>query len=631
MRDDLHDARERFRECTDAWSKVRDEALADLKFSRLGDQWPEDILKSRNRENRPCLTINKLPAFIRQVVNDARQNKPTIRVRPVDDVADVRTAEIINGLIRHIEATSDADVAYDTAIESAVSAGMGFFRVDIDYAHDDTFETDIFIRRINNPFTVYFDPRTEAADSSDWRFAFLVEKMARRDFERTYPGAHAGEFTDDDKDDPWYTEDTVRLAEYWDRYEAAREVALLTTGDVVDVKIFEKRRDSYLAAGVEVKTTRTIKSWKVKHTLMTGAEKLEETEWAGAYIPIIPVFGEEVNVEGKRYFRSLIRDAKDAQIMYNYWRTSATELVAMAPKAPWVGEEGAFVDPDKWAAANMETFAYLEYKAGTLKPERQAFDASPVGSMQQALSASDDMKAVIGIYDASLGQRSNETSGRAIMARQREGDTNTYHFIDNLTRAIRHAGRVTLDLIPHVYNQARIIRVLGEDGEGQPVSLMQETQQPDGTLLEAYDLTGGKYDLIVTAGPSFTSRREEAAQQMMEMGRAVPAFFEVAGDLLAKNLDWPGADELAERLKAINPLAGGQQEGPDPEIAAVEAKTKAEIAASQAKAKNDIMIAQEKAMADAKTKREVALYEAETERIVAQGVVMQQSVGSPVI
>jgi hypothetical protein len=330
---------------------------------------------------------------------------------------------------------------------------------------------------------------------------------------------------------------------------------------------------------------------------MSGAEVLDTVEWAGKYIPIIPVYGEEINVEGKRHLRSMVRDAKDPQRMFNYWRTAATELVALAPKAPWVGKAGTFKDP-KWATANSQSHPFIEY-AGAEMPKRQPFAGVPAGALQEALNASDDMKAIMGLFDASLGAKSNETSGRAILARQREGDVSSFHFVDNLSRSIRHAGRVIIDLIPHVYSTARMVRILGADGEPQSVPVNQPVivppQQPgqpvqppqavpqgtpvgaDGmpidpqlaSLAKVFDLTVGKYDVTVEMGPSFNTQREEAASQMMELLRVYPQAAPVIGDILAENLDWPGADEIAERLKALlqhtlGAQAQGQAQGGKP-------------------------------------------------------------------
>lgn len=575
--DVLKDAKEAFTLASDYEDDNRKLALGDLNFSRLGKQWDEKVLEQRRLQGRPALTINKLPAYIRQVVNDARLNKPSIKVRPVDGGADVDTAHIISGLIRNIEQTSSADIAYDTAADFAVTMGFGYFRIDVEYADDDTFKQDIRIDRVANPFNVYGDPYSDAADSSDWNSSFLVKALSKDRFERKYKGAekvdwgqegYGGQLGHD-----WFDGEQVTVAEYWTREEENRTLLLLSDGTPIRPEIYERERAfTFDPLGISVAQQRMVKSHKITHRLMTGAEVLETTAWPGRYIPLIPVYGEELNVEGKRYFRSLIRDATDAQRMFNYWRTATTELVALAPKAPYIGPERAFVGQDarKWGTANTETHAFLAY-AGDKAPQRQPFAGVPAGALQEALNASDDMKAIIGLYDASLGARSNEVSGRAIMARQREGDVSTFHFQDNLSRAIRHGGRVVLDLIPHVYTGERIIRTLGQDGTVEDAQLGQRqpatSEDAQKGIRGVFDLTVGKYDLTVESGPSFTTQRQEASEQMMELLRVFPQAAPVIGDLLVKNLDWPGADEIAERLKALLPAALQGGEGEDPRLA----------------------------------------------------------------
>ncbi len=579
----LADAREVFQQCEEREDENRREALDDIKFARIAEQWHEKDRKQREEDGRPCLTINRMPAFIRQVVNDARQNSPSITVHPVDSNADVKTAEIYSGLIRDIERQSDADTAYDTAIEFAVTGGFGYFRINTEYASDDTFEQDIRIRRIANPFSVYGDPFSDAADSSDWNVAFVMDKLKKKDFEKRFPDA---EMTDWDSDfkkdwgDCWYDGDMVGVAEYWTREQTKRQIVALSSGEIVDLKEYETNKALFDAAQTTViGSPRSVLSHKVTQRLMTGAEVLETTEWAGRYIPIVPVYGDEVNVEGKRYLRSLIRDAKDPQRMFNYWRTASTELVALAPKAPFIGPKGSFkTDAAKWGTANRSSHAYIEYDPvpNGQPPQRQPFPGVPAGAIQEALNAADDMKAIMGMYDASLGAASNETSGRAILMRQREGDVSTFHFIDNLSRAIRHGGRILIDLIPKVYSTPRIVRTLGMDGKSQSVpinqpavqvrnptgdgqsfvplsSLPQDVQQKAESLAKVFDLTAGKYDLAVEAGPSFTTQREEAANQMMELIRIYPQAAPVIGDLVVENLDWLGAAEIAKRLKAMLP------------------------------------------------------------------------------
>lgn len=592
--DILKDGLEAFKQAEETEAQNREEFLEDTRFAKLGEQWPETIKQQRETEGRPCLTINKMNAIIRQVVNDSRQNRPAIKVHPADSKADPETAEVISGMIRNIEQSSDADVAYDTGIENAVAGGFGYWRVNLDYAmgslsEDDirnagaaAFEKDICIRRIANPLSVFGDPYSQQADSSDWNQTHVVELLTKDQFKKKYPGAAETDWDSKqwiEASAPWKNGDTVQIAEFWRREQVTKkayavQMGIDESGNGDIVVLFEdelkKQIDLIREAGGEIiGDARDVKCYKVRQHIMSGVEVLESNDWAGSYIPIIPVYGDEVNVEGKRYFRSLIRDAKDAARMFNYWRTTATELVALAPRAPFIGEEGTFDVDARWNTANTASHAYLTYKKGGQMPQRQPFAGIPAGMLQEALNASDDIKSITGIYDASLGAKSNETSGRAIMARQREGDVSTFHFIDNLSRSIRHTGRVIIDLIPKVYANERMQRILGEDGTPDTIKINGEQQQMEGNdeakeALRIHDVRVGRYDVTVTSGPSFTSRREEARMEMMELIRSYPDAAPLIGDLLAKNLDWPGADEIAERLKKMLPPQLRDEEGEIP-------------------------------------------------------------------
>lgn len=581
----LIEARKAFARARDKEAKNRENWLADVRFARLGEQWPEAIKQQRDRENRPCLTLNRLPAFIRQVTNDARQNTPSIKFHPVGDGADQETARVLDGVARNIEYTSDADVAYDNALENAVTGGFGYFRVTTDYASDDAFDQDIRIEAIRNPLTVFGDPMSMAADSSDWNVAFITEMLDKEEFKRKWPKADVVDWQSDSHDrQDWFTDDEVRIAEYWKREEVPATLVKLSNGMVMleDDYLDPEKFDFLEVSGVKLVDERPTRTMKVTQYLISGCDVLETNEWAGKYIPIIPVYGDEVVVDGERHLLSLVRFAKDPQMMFNFWRTASTELVALAPKAPYVGAVGQFVtDAHKWNTANSATHSHIEYDAvevgGQLAPppQRQGFAGPPAGALQEALNASDDMKSIMGLYDASLGAKSNETSGRAILARQREGDVSTFNFTDNLSRAIRHAGRVLCDLIPKVYTGPRMMRIIHEDGTNQTVGIngamppqpTQDEQRDMKAVLRTFDITNGKYDVTCETGPSYTTRREEAANQMIEFIRANPAAAPLIGDLLAKNLDWPGADEIADRLKKMLPP---QLQGQDPQAMAAQ-------------------------------------------------------------
>lgn len=614
----LDEAQDAYKECEEAWSEQSLREIDDRKFSRLGGehQWPEGVIRQRKIDGRPCHTTNFLDAFVKQVVNNCRQNKPAIKVHPVDDVADPETAEVFSGLIRNIEAVSKADVAYDRAVECAVDGGRGYFRINTEYATDDTFDQDIIIKSISNPDSVKMDPYTTEADSSDWNVCFVLDSMPEKAFKRKYKGAVEASFASDDYsrlEAPWYQANMVGVAEWWARENIERQIIACALGEippelranldaeklkadtgldlaiaedevhVIDLKVYEANKELFEALGAEIiGRPRTVPSYKVTQRIISGVEVLETIEWAGKYIPIIPVFGDEVNIEGKRHFQSLITHAKDPQRRFNYWDNAATEMVALQPKVPFIGEEEAFngVDSEKWAVANQQSFSFLSHPKGTQAPMRAPPAMMPAAEVQMSIRAHDDIKATTGIYDASLGARSNETSGRAILARQNQGNTGTFHFSDNQARAIAHGGRVAIDLIPHVYSAARVVRTLGPDNKPRNVPLKRPTpvmgpdgqpkqeQGPDGQMVaiqRIYDLSVGKYDLTVSSGPSYNSRREEAASQMIELIRAYPQAAPLIGDLLAKNLDWPGADEIAERLKAMLPA---QVRGENPDLVA---------------------------------------------------------------
>lgn len=562
----LKDAREAFKLAAESENDNRITYKEDVEFAMLGEQWPDQIRKDRELDGRPCLTINKLPPFIRQVVNEARQNKPGITVHPVDSGSDPETADVFNGLIRNIEQSSDAEVAYDTALECAAAGGFGYFRINTAYTSDDTFDQDIVIERIANPLNVYGDPYSTAADSSDWDNAFVTDTLTRDQFEIKHKGAQAANWDDyQDCGEPWLDGDNVTVAEWWTREEVARQIVALSDGQVMSLEDYEANRDLFDALGVTViGQPRDVRSHKVTQRIMSGAEILETIEWAGKFIPIVPVYGTEVWFEGKRYLRSMIHGAKDAQRMFNYWRTTATETVALAPKAPFIGPKGSFeTDAARWATANSQSHAYLEYDDKGTPPMRQPFAGIPAGALQEALNASDDMKAIVGLYDPSLGARSNETSGKAILARQQEGDVSTFHYIDNLSRAIRHAGRIIIDLIPKVYSVPRVLRVIGPQGETKMVNVApKDQQQPQvdpqtGEALRIYDITAGKYDLTVKSGPSFASQREAFVAAAVDLSRAVPQLAPVLAKPILQSFDMPNGDDLMEEMEAAK--------GPPPE------------------------------------------------------------------
>ncbi len=419
----LASARKRLRRCVESDSDQRARAIEDLRFA-AGDQWPTRIRRQRELERRPCLTLNKTGQYIRSVVNDAKQNPPAVKVRPVGDGADEDVAEVFNGLIRAIEMKSNAQDAYLWAMDRAVRCGVGYWRIITRYVGDDSFDQEIVIKRVRNPLTVYLDPDAEDPAGSDAKFGFITVWMDRDEFKEKYGEDSVSEIDGLGAGDRqhWTDGERLRIAEYYAIETQDRELLLLQDGTTV-------WKDQADVPPEAVVRSRKVKAKRCIWRKITATRVLEETEWPSSYVPIIRVVGDEDDIEGEVTYKGLIRDLIDSQRMYNYWITSATEMIALAPKAPFIGAEGQFEGHEKeWAAANQVSYAYLEYRPVTLgnalapPPQRQPFSGPPTGILNMAAIATDDMKAITGVYDAGLGATSNEKSGRAILARQRQSE-----------------------------------------------------------------------------------------------------------------------------------------------------------------------------------------------------------------
>ena len=587
--------RKRLTMAISAFSESREDELDDLRFYAGSPdncwQWPADVLATRGAVQgqtinaRPTLTINKLPQHVRQVTNDQRQNRPSGKVIPADDNADPEVAEIYNGMVRHIEYISDADVAYDTACENQVSYGEGYIRILTEYCDDDTFDQDIKIARIRNSFSVYMDPTIQDPCGADAKWCFVTEDLQRAEYERMFPNASPisslqSQSVGDQSISVWINQDTVRIAEYY-YIEYEKATLHLYPGNVTAFEGSPEAKQMK-QMGIKPVRTRQVDAKRVKWCKTNGYEMLEENDWAGKFIPVVRVVGNEFEVDGKIYISGLVRNAKDAQRMYNYWTSQEAEMLALAPKAPFIGYGGQFEGYEmQWKTANTQNWPYLEVNpdvtdgAGAVLPlpQRAAPPLPQTGLIQAKMGASDDIKSTTGQYDTSLGATSNERSGKAIMARERQSDTGTYHYVDNLARAVRHVTRQLVDLIPKIYDTQRVARVIGLDGETEMAKLDPTQQEPvreirdqnDIVIDKIYNPSVGKYDVVVTTGPSYMTKRQEALDAMGMILQSNPQLWQVAGDLFIKNMDWPGAQEMAERFaKIIDPkIMANSDESPE--------------------------------------------------------------------
>jgi hypothetical protein len=558
----IQQAMEFLRQVNDVDSNNRAEALDDVRFA-AGDQWPVDVQNSRVLEARPCLTINKVDAYCRQIVNQIREQRPRIKCHGMNTQTDEKQAEIITGLCRHIELQSDADQAYLNAVDYAVRMGWGYIRIHTDYVKDDSFNQEIYIKPIENPFTVYFDPNSIMADGSDAERCLITTLIPKKTFSAMYPEAEidsgfVSRGTGDVVGD-WIQKEEIRIAEYW--YTVRESVVLLQLSDGSSIYEDEIDKELMKELGIEIINKRDSVRKKIKWCKVTAMQVLEEGEWAGKYIPIVPVYGQSTIVQGKHKRFGLVRMAKDPQRMYNYWSTALTETVALAPKAKWLLAEGQDEGHEnEWAQANIKAMPVLRYKQTDIDgrqappPVRQSPEQPPTGAMAAMQSMNLDLQAVIGIFDPSQLPQGIQ-SGKAIAGQQAQSDMTNMHYYDNLTRSIRQVGRIILDLIPKIYDTERAMRIIGADGKPEIMTINERKMDEQGVNRILNDVTIGEYDVVMDTGPGYNSKRQEASDAMMQLFAAEPQLIQVAGDLLVRNMDFPGADVIADRMAVNNPLA----------------------------------------------------------------------------
>lgn len=581
--------------------KQRKEESEDLLFDLGGEhQWPEAIRAERKGiagvvAARPMLTINKLRQPCRQVVNQARLSRFGIKVSPIG-TAKKQTAEIRQGMIRQIEVASNAQQARIWAFTRAVKAGRGFYRVTNKYANDKDHQLDLSIDRILNQASVYLDPTATMADWSDMKRALITEDLTPEQYKKAYPRtelASADTLTAiGDAQSGWIFAvpggQIIRVAEYFWVEETMRAVALLGDGRNVDEKAVT-RKDKVI-------NRREIPDRTVMWAKRNGTQIIKgPTRWPGRYIPIIPVLGDEIYLDGDRYFEGIIRQARDPQRSYNYMRSAQVEVIGLGSRAPWV------VDPEQikgyehlWNTANVRNHAYLPRK-------RYAPDGKDYGEVyHQALEpaiqaitlaaheADADIHAATGFEEPALGKISKrERSGKAIESLVAQGERGSFNFLDNLGIAITQEARILNDLLGPTYNEpGRVMRILGKDDnarsvmlnipfvkdqDGQPQAApmdpttgkptMPEGAQP-GADIEHYDLSTGEFDVVVTVGKSTATENEEAATVIEGIMESAPQLTPLMADIYVRRRDFPGSDEMADRLKkALPPQFQGEEDG----------------------------------------------------------------------
>lgn len=561
----------RYKVMYEADEENRRAGMEDLKFVNVpGSQWDDNMKQERGK--RPCYEFNKLRISGKRIINDMRANRPSGKVRAVEG-GDVETAEINEGLIRNIWNTSDGDTVIDYAAEYQVNAGMTAWRIDTEYSSDSAFDQDIFVRPIQNPFCLYADPACKdflKRDAEDW---ILTERISKKAFESRYGKADKIDFEElggfDDED--WEDEEAVRVAEYWYKEPYKKEIWLIQGQDgpvTVDSESDEARGIPQEA----ILKRREVVCDKILHCVVSGQKILEKpTEWAGSQFPFVMIYGEYIVIDGKTYWWGLPRFAKDAQKAYNVARTSISEKIAMQPKSKyWATAEQAKGLTAQWSKAHKENLPFQLYNPDPKAPgppQMMAEAQVPTALIAESQIASDEIKAVTGIFDDSLGNKTDSQSGRAIYARQQQGEIATFNYQDNMAKGIKRTYELLLDLIPNIYDTERELRILGSDGAEDYRKVNQVVYDPaTGRQVRINDLSTGKYDVTVTVGPNFSTLRQEAAETYGALAQQFPQIMEIAGDLVMKSMDLPYADDIAERIKSILPAPIQQMMNKDKQL-----------------------------------------------------------------
>jgi hypothetical protein len=512
-------------------------------------------------------------AYIRQICNQQRQQRPRIKVHGMNNESDAKIAEIITGICRHIENQSDADSAYDHAFEYAVKMGWGYWRITTDYVREDSFDQEIYVRPVENPFTVYFDPNSVLPDGSDAERVLITTVVSKDVFKSMYPEAEVDQGFSSrgtgDTESEWVTKEDIRIAEYFYTERVKATIYQLSDG-TTGYSDELPNKDVLEAAGITIIDKRETWKKKIKYCKLTAMQILEEGEWAGKFIPIVPVYGQEVRVDDKHKKFGLVRMAKDPQRMYNYWSTALTETVALAPKAKWLLAEGQDEGHEnEWAMANIKAMPVLRYKQTDIEgrpapaPTRLQPEPPPAGVMAALQGMNQDLQAVVGIFDPSQLPQGIQ-SGKSIQGQQMQADMTNFHYYDNLTRSIRHTGRIILDLIPKIYDRERVMRIIGDDGKPEMVTLNQPGTDENGISKILNDVTVGEYDVVMDTGPGYNSKRQEASEAMTQLLKVDPQLMQIAGDLVFRNMDFPGAEVIADRLAASNPMSQIDDKSPIP-------------------------------------------------------------------
>lgn len=503
----FEEAIENFDSSRNSWKEIFEESTNDRSFGLFGDQWDARTVTQRRVENRTVSVFNKCVQNIRYVVNSSMKETPAIKVTAKDN-SQKDSAEAIAGIVRQIENESNAKDIYSCAFQDAVAGGIGVFEICVDYDETDDDDEPIKIKRIFEPTSVFPDPLSTKPDFSDMTFLFHEKSMTKKEFERKYPDVETTSRNPHTKN--WFKDDSITVLEYWKKENKKVEWYILNGNEVIDSSV------------------------------LNGGYK-------GKYIPYVFIVGEDVIVNGERHFKSIIRDIKDYQRTLNYMQSEAIDFVSKNAKAPYIASDAAIGEyKDLWNNANIKNYPYLPYHDGKAVPQRLDPPPAPIGYVDSINRLDMDIRSTIGIRDP-LQDIPATQSGKAIKLQLAQQNLGTFVWVDHLNRAIKHAGKIIVDLIPYFYNHPHTQQIIGVDGQLNSKDIMIPNNE--GKMIDL----SGKYSVTISTGSNYEDQRTETREMLLEMSKANPQMSTIGADILVRSMDFKESEELADRLFAMLP------------------------------------------------------------------------------
>ena len=569
----FNEARDRLDLCLDAESDNRQRAKEAMLFREGIGHWDNDYATTASQDT-PELTINLTDALATRVINNIKQQRPRGKAHPVGDGADIEKADLINGIGRHVEYRSEASVAYDTAADCSVTGGWGYCRMISEFVAPDSFDKDLRILPIMNTFTVYFDPSAIMPAGQDARWVLISIKMKRAEYKRQFPRMDNAQWADSGRDTEsadWENKEDIRIAEYFRITEKNEKLYLIRGRSGEEFARFKSDMppDASLAAiGAQIVDERASLRRRVEWFKLNGTRVIDREIIPGTWIPVFRCQGNARDIDGKVRRRGMIEAMMDPQRMVDYGETAKIKRLGLSPQAQWVVAEGQLAGHPEWDDANRASFGVLTYKVVTVQtaqgdvplppPVRQQPAQVEAGFAEFVQGMRTNLLAVAGMpNEPGQDMQGQVVSGKAIQKRQGLSDQSHYQYYDNLTLMIAQLWRVMLEWIPHYYNKpGRVQRIIGEDGIPDMKTLNEAVEEEPGIITIKNDMSVGRYDVVMDTGPGYETRREEGAENLINLLQ-IEALAEIiaktAPDLVFRSIDHPYMQEIADRLMANNP------------------------------------------------------------------------------